>query len=467
MRTNGVLIVVGLAIAAVGAVAWLVAKPAGGPGESGDARARGSDGAQGAAPSRPGSDAESDLSPDDRALAELRAELSRAAPVAGRSDADRLADARAWVAAHRDPDRPYNEVEAKILALMDVLGEGSERSAEWMMNMSQVEVEMIRALDADSDGQVSDAEVQRFIDENIAGMFDPTSHPYLMDRFDADGDGEVGPEEMMAMASAIGDGALAGLWERGRLESWDANNDGLLSDAERSAGTLAAARTARDTYAAVLGEAADLLLPDPDASPDQQAAAQESLLAGASDEQLRMIEVQREMMLSQVISQELLEAMRLDNLPSPEVKDIIDQMPQPPDPMSFDADGDGSLAGDEVTAQSQAIADYQADIQQWGNELTARRLREQFDNSIAQSDADGDGRMNPGEWDARIADLITQREQRLMLRSYDLDANGHIDGHEMVTFLKWYRDGSLRADVNYDGQLNALDLEAMGARSGR
>ena len=38
---------------------------------------------------------------------------------------------------------------------------------------------------------------------------------------------------------------------------------------------------------------------------------------------------------------------------------------------------------------------------------------------------------------------------------------GGVEGGELVTYLEWYRDGSLRADVNYDGRLDAIDLEAM------
>jgi hypothetical protein len=179
------------------------------------------------------------------------------------------------------------------------------------------------------------------------------------------------------------------------------------------------------------------------------------------EEQVRMIETQREMMLSQVASQSLLEAMRLDNLPSPDVQEIMQQMPQPPDAMAFDIDGDGVLQNDEAGAQMEAMEDYQAAVQDWGAELTAFRLKAQFDNSIAQSDTDGDGRMNAGEWEMRIDNLLAQRDERLFLSSYDLDGSGRVEGGELVTYLGWYRDGSLRADVNFDGQLNALDLEAM------
>ncbi len=460
---RGAMVVLG-AVVLAGGVAWFVVQGRQGVGTAQPVGSGATPAAGDAVAPGSGSGPESGELPtiDQQALAELRAELSKAEPVSFRSDEQRLEDARAWVAANREPGRPYNEIEAQILALMDVLLDGKERSAEWIMNASQIEIEMIRALDADGDGQVSDEEVVLFIDENVAGMFNPMEHPYLQERFDTNGDGELAPEEMAGFAAAMNEGAMAGAFERGRLEAWDTDHDGVMSDGERVAGEQAAVVAARDMYSAMIGEeGTKALFGDPALSAEEQAAARATLAEQIGADQMQMIDAQRDMMLAQVTSQALLEAMRLDNLPSPDVKEIMAQMPQPPDAASFDADGDGSFSDEETAAQAQAMADYQEEIAHWGSELTAFRLQAQFENAVAQSDTDADGRMNPSEWEQRIDDLLYQRDARLYLRSYDLDGSGRVEGGELVTYLEWYRDGSLRADVNYDGRLDAIDLEAM------
>ncbi|MFG0241162.1 MAG: hypothetical protein ACF8R9_00105 [Phycisphaerales bacterium JB054] len=413
--------------------------------------------------------------PDAEALAELRAELDRAEPVAYRSDDQRYAEALAWVEANRPADRPYNEIEAKILALMDVIFDGEKRSAEWTMNQSQVEVEMIRALDADGDGQVSDDEVQMFIDENIAGMFNPIEHPYLKMRLDTDGDGELSPQEMMRVGEVMGEGALAGVFDRAKLESWDADNDGQLSADERLAGEAAAAVKAQDMFGDMIAgmaaqggaeasEAAKVLLGDPALSPEEQAAARQKFYDEAGPEVARGMEMQRQMLLSQAASMDFMEAMRVDNLPSPDLKEMMSQMPQPSDPMTFDIDGDGQLAADEQAAHTESMQAYQEAVAQWGAEVTALRLKAQFENSVAQSDTNSDGRMDADEWDTRIDRLTYEREERLFLRSYDLDGSGKIEGSELNRYVEWYRSGSQRADVNYDGAVDARDLETMAIR---
>ncbi|MFG0260340.1 MAG: hypothetical protein ACF8LK_08315 [Phycisphaerales bacterium JB041] len=412
---------------------------------------------------------------DAEALARLREELEQAEPVDYRSDDQRYAEALAWVEANRPADRPYNEIEAKILALMDVIFDGEKRSAEWTMNQSQVEVEMIRALDADGDGQVSDDEVQMFIDENIAGMFNPIEHPYLKMRLDSDGDGELSPQEMMRIGEVMGEGALAGVFDRAKLEAWDADNDGRLSADERVAGEAAAAVKAQDLFGDMIAgmaaqggadatEAAKLLLGDPALSPEEQAAARQKFYDEAGPEVAQGMEMQRQMLLSQAASMDFMEAMRVDNLPSPDLKEMMAQMPQPSDPMSFDIDGDGQLAADEQAAQMESMQAYQEAVAQWGAEVTALRLKAQFENSVAQSDTNADGRMDGDEWDARIDRLTYEREERLFLRSYDLDGSGKIEGSELNRYVEWYRSGSQRADVNYDGAVDARDLETMALR---
>ncbi len=454
------------ALVVVAGAAWYISRSGSGDGEHAD-DAQGGTANSGDSAHSDGlhdTNAASPQTPDEKILAELRRELLHAEPVTARSDEERLAEARAWVAANRDPDRPYNEMEAQILALMDVILDGEKRSAEWIMNASQIEIEMVRSIDADGDGQVTEEEVQRFMDEDIASLFDPTNHPYLKDRLDTDGDGEVSPEEMSVIASTMADGALAGAIERARIEAWDTDNDGVVTPDERVLGEKAALERARELMAGPLGENADALFGNPDLSDEELATQRAALVEQIGEEGVRSIEAQRDAMVSQFASQDLLEAMRLDNLPQPDMQEIMDQMPVSPDWGTFDADGDGAMSEEEISAQQDAIAEYQEQMQEWTSEFTARRLKAQFDNSVAQSDLDGDHRLSFDEWEDRIGSLLQERDQRLFLHSYDLDGSGHVDAGEMATYLDWYREGSLRADVTYDGRVDAADLQRMGEK---
>ena len=396
------------------------------------------------------------LTAEELALTELREEISRAEPVAFRSDEQRLAEARAWVEANRDPDWPYREIEVQILALMDVFTDSDKRSAEWVMNMSQIEVEMIRAIDADGDGQVSDDEVQRVIDENISSIFNPMEHPYLQEKFDTDGDGVVSSEEMAGLASMMSEGALAGAFERGKLEAWDADNDGFVSESERVAGEQAAREQVEEIFSSILdASGADLDLTE------EQRAELDPAYVQQIDAARAQFEAAQEMMIDQAASQSLMEAMRLDNLASPDQTELMQSMPQPPDVTTFDIDGDGMMSDEETATQMLAMQEYQEEVQRWGAELTAYRLKDQFDHAIAQSDTNADGRLSDAEWEARFDDLLDERDERLFLQSYDLDGSGRVEAGELSTYINWYRQGSLRADINYDGSIDGRDLEQM------
>ena len=466
-------IVVGVLVLVVGAVVFMMRSGGGGSGAATPTGAGANQPPSQGMVVTPADDGLTGL--DAEALERLQAELARAEPVAFRSDDQRYAEALAWVDANRPADRPYNEIEAKILALMDVIFDGEKRSAEWTMNQSQVEVEMIRALDADGDGQVSDAELEMFIDENIAGMFNPLEHPYLKARLDSDGDGELSSQEMMRIGEVMGEGALAGVFDRAKLEAWDADHDGQLSADERVAGEAAATVKAQDMFGDMIAsmagqqgaeaaDAAKLLLGDPALSPEAQAEARQKFYDEAGPEVAQGMEMQRQMLISQAASMEFMEAMRVDNLPSPDLKEMMAEMPQPSDPMSFDIDGDGQLAEDEQAAQMESMQAYQEAVARWGSEVTAMRLKAQFENSVAQNDSNGDGRMDSDEWDTRIDRLTYEREERLFLRSYDLDGSGRIEGSELNRYVEWYKAGSPRADVNYDGAVDARDLETMAIR---
>ncbi|MBK7403368.1 MAG: hypothetical protein IPJ41_01720 [Phycisphaerales bacterium] len=91
----------------------------------------------------------------------------------------------------------------------------------------------------------------------------------------------------------------------------------------------------------------------------------------------------------------------------------------------------------------------------------AERTKTALERATARYDTDGDGRLSADEWTARHAALVQQAADNLFLLHYDLDHSARVDPAEVNTFLDWYRAGSLRADVNGDALVNALDLQAM------
>ncbi len=395
---------------------------------------------------------------DDEALARLEAELEAAEPYQGKTAEERLAAAWEWVNANRDPNNPYNELEAKLLSLWDVMLDGEQQSALWLMNASLIEFEMTRALDADGDGIVSDEEMQAFRESGVAQL-NGMEHPYLVERLDTDGDGELSQEETMAVMALMSDqGAFAGAIERARVDKWDTNNDGVLSDSEREEGQAGGGDHLKDMIEqqiTALEEAGTFDGEDGEARRAEVMAAIEAQLGDEGSEQMRQI---NEMM----IAQELMEAMRVENMDQQAIQaEMMASMPTPPDYTSFDADGEPGFSETEQAAFDTAMADYQQKIQDFTADATSNYMRAQFEHAAGQSDANGDGRMTPDEWDARLDMLLAERDQRLFRQSYDIDGDGSVGQTELTNFIDWHRAGSLRADSNYDGTVDARDLEFM------
>ncbi|MCL4222728.1 MAG: hypothetical protein KJZ65_15320 [Phycisphaerales bacterium] len=392
---------------------------------------------------------------EDAALAALRAELAAAAPYTGRTDEQRLADAWAWVKANRPPDRAYNEIEARILALMDVIFDREERSAEWLLNASLIEVEMLRAMDADGDGLVSDSEMKQFVDENLQaiGGFD---HPYIKAKLDVNGDGELSQDEMAAMQRVISqDGAFKGVLERAQLEKWDTDRNGFLTDAERAEGQAGSGQALRELIAQQMK-----ILEDSGMIQGEPGSEQRAEMERQMEEGIKQALGENNELAGFMTAQELMEAMRLENMDQKQFQqEMMASMPKPPNYQSFDADGDGVMSPGENEAFTAAMQGYQKEVMDYTALATAEFMRRQFQHATAQSDRNGDGRLTPDEWDARLDMLLAQRDQRLFVRSYDLDGDGRVGQSELMNFVDWHKAGSLRADANYDGILDARDLE--------
>lgn len=391
----------------------------------------------------------------DEALEALRAELEAAEPYIGRTDEQRLADAWAWVKANRPPDRPYNEIEARVLALMDVIFDGEERSAEWLMNASLIEVEMLRAMDTDGDGQVTDHEMNMFMEENLMtlGGFE---HPYIKAKLDTNGDGELSQEEMAALQRVIGpDGAFKGVLDRAQLEAWDTDRNGFLSDSEHADGMAGSGDALKEIVAQQMKSMEDAGMFDGEAGAQRRAEIEQQMEEGVQKAMGENAELAGFM-----TAQELMEAMRVETMDQKEMQaELMASMPQPPDYQSFDADDDGTVGPGETEAFTAAMQEYQKTVQDYAAQAAAEFLRRQFEQATGQSDTNGDGRLTPNEWDARLEMLLAQRDQRLFVRSYDLDDDGSVGQNELMNFVDWHRAGSLRADANYDGIVDARDLE--------
>lgn len=394
----------------------------------------------------------------DQALARLQAELNDAQPAPLRSDEERLAAAWEWVRGHRPPDRPYNQLEAKMLALMDVIFDGEERSILWAMNTSLVEVEMVRALDADGDGMVTDMEVAAFSDANV-NILNSIDHPYIREKLDVNHDGTVDGTELEKLQSlASMQGAFAGVLERAQLERWDTNRDGVLSASEKQAGeetALTQIKLFEDGHVELVEDAGQI-----DAG--EQQAVKDSIAEKFGEPMLAAMESQQQMLATQALVQSYMDAMRVENLDQNQIRaEMMKSVPAAPAQSQFDLDGDGTLNAEESSAFSQAVSTYQNDMQEWMSRQSAEALRLEFEHAARQSDLNGNGRMESGEWDQRLENLLAARQQRLFLKSYDLDRSGGVDSNELNQFLDWHKSGSLRADANYDGVVDSRDLQTM------
>jgi hypothetical protein len=387
----------------------------------------------------------------DGALEQLRAELDLAPRPAGRTDADRLSDALAWVRANRPAGWPFAELEARVLADYEARARAEARSVAWAVAKARREVEWVRAMDTDLDGRVSEEEIAALA-EFSRGFLDPTAHPYLAALLDTDGDGQIDGPLLDGLYSVQAE--QAGLLERAQTDLWDADGDGVLSEAERTAGA-AKARLHQVVFADGHIEYTD----DP---PADGAAAQDAALARLAaefgPEAAEMTRDRLDPAADNHLSATLDAQMKLIE---PDRETGPEPGPEMPDWTAFNSDGDDAWSDAEQAALRAAEAEWKAAFDAWQTLDNARRLARQFERLAGAGDLDGDGRMTEGEWHDLIATRVAERDRRLVLRSYDADGSGRIELGEVESFLGWFRAGSVRADANFDGLVDASDLEAL------
>ncbi|MFG0241161.1 MAG: hypothetical protein ACF8R9_00100 [Phycisphaerales bacterium JB054] len=394
--------------------------------------------------------------PSDRALRMVRDEIARAETARANEPTDWLADARAWVTANREAGWPYAEAEARALAFILEIADGRPVSVRAIMRENERQIDEFKTLDADGDGEVSDEEVAAYAAFQ-ASMSDPRRHPYLIDHFDADGDGVLGPEETTWMDADVRTKRLRAMADRARIDQWDTDNNGTLSEAERTAGhasSLLRAQIFPDGHVEYVPD------PGPDAA-DAQAAARETLAAEFGQEVLDFTLERQEMAAEMYLTLDLGQEMELIAI---DRTTPWEDGPPMPDTDSFDRDGDGSLNQEELEASVAAMEEWERAQSLHIATQAAERLRAMFDAQVEAADTDFDGLVVAAEWDRYREGLLIERDNRLFARHYDLDGSGRIEPGELETFVEWYRAGSLRADVNYDGSVDVLDLEDIATR---
>lgn len=353
---------------------------------------------------------------------------------ASRFDEERLVRAWEWVRAHRPVDRPYNELEAETLALLEAASDAGEGSALWQINTGLISALTVRAIDADRDGQVSDDEVLAFLADRES-MPPLGEHPFFQNGLNE------------------GNSRLA-LLERSRLDLWDADLDGRLSDDERNAGERAEFELQVDTLV----------------QRELNAMENQGLFHEAGGREQAEIELRERFMqspfeaglpsMAMLTAERMLVAMSLDDL-SRHARDVDfnSNVPFPPDVNTFDANADGDVDSAEMLHYDKAMLDYEEAVLTLSEQADVNFLRHRFDAAVSEGDIDGDGALTASEWDMYIDRLIEQRDQRLFLISYDLDGDHSVTQSELSMLLDWHKAGSPRADVNYDGVIDARDLE--------
>ncbi len=391
---------------------------------------------------------------DDAALARLEAELASAAPIAKQSDRERYEEALAWVHEHRPADWPYQEFEARFLGTLGTILDGEHRAAGWLMNLGLIEIDMVRALDADGDGAITFAEMYAYSQADLRNLGE-LDHPFLLARIDRNQDGQLSDDERSIVDSVafFRDGAFAGVFDRAMINAWDTDNDGELTDAERDAGQAELAQTS-DPIEQLEAQLAEMDANGMFDGPDGQARRAE-FAARIAEERESFEQTQQMAMIE--LAQPLIEAMIFQDRDQEVAEKPVFVSPQPD---TFDADSDGIINDDEQR-QFQIATDEYNNARSSSGWVNANDAYQAFARDAAMGDTNRDGLFTPNEWDLHIETLIARRDAKLFRLSYDLDNDGRVGQTELTTFIDWYQAGSLRADSNYDGLIDARDLEFM------
>ena len=337
-------------------------------------------------------------------LARLHAAIEEIPDAALIQNNQRLEKIRAWLAEHGSKDiTPFQlEIQAQGLAIQEVFlqrkGSNALQHAQW-----ESEYGLLRAwsADANSDGQLSDAEI-----EQIAALQNTSiSHPYFRTWFDTNTDGEVTTDEIdsgIAWDHANDDILLTKLAERELLEIWDTNGDGLHSDQEQSDGKTSTLYDQNYDYVI---------------SPEEWAEGKNNTEYDLDDE----------------LTKEIIET---------KVQDFYRHY--------------GFTARKAYVSIGFKVEKYTRGKTR--EETRSNSLRARHQSAIREFDTDGDNLLTPTEWEQGIDALRSQRDRRTFNHFYDRDDSGHVDDQEVARFMDRYDAGSLAADANLDGDVTISDI---------
>lgn len=413
--------------------------------------------------------------PGDEGLERLRAALAAAPGESDNSWAAHYERTLAWVRANREPGAS-NEVEAKLLAILEQILAGGKLSIAAFAEFAEIEIDMARGMDADGDGELTEAEIDAWIG---LGLDNPTKHPYVVERFDTNGDGTLNIAEQMALFSkfmplANQDNMFSMVGERVMLDRFDADGDGVLSEAER--------RTGEDALLDALPPVEVM-----EGQAEAMEARAESIRSDTSlteeerEQQLAELEMgrtwmeafgsnDRERRLSVAMLQLGGEYMGTLSLLNDDAAPAVEVGGEEGDPDAGDgahaSRGDDSDVSVEIrfdeNVDDPALEEGIAEDAGGGTEEDWRRrmARDQYTNTTRLVDGDGDGTVTGDEWERRMEELRRERDARVFRHHYDLDKDGRVGTRELDTFLTWHGAGSPRADANLDGRVDAADISS-------
>ncbi len=126
-------------------------------------------------------------------------------------------------------------------------------------------------------------------------------------------------------------------------------------------------------------------------------------------------------------------------------------LPTRPPETYGDVDGDGRRTDIDQFGSQEALDAYRAAHRREYVESTYRGL-------LTELDTDRSGTLSTEEWEHAYAELPRRHERAVLLTFYDTNTDGRISDPEIADFMRWHDNRGLRADANFDGQVDHRDI---------
>lgn len=319
--------------------------------------------------------------------------------------------------ADRFTGRPFAKVERRLEAIFEeFLDPDADVSIARMIEMQSLNDELLWDFDTDGDGRIDDAELEAMVEWQMS--FQDGSNPLMREQMDADGDGEVTPEEqqafqmeMMERFGRVSEPAA----NRYLLGKYDTDADGVLSEAER-------------------------------------AAADAEMLEQSDYDNDGVLSESERMAAEGMLGQRFLSMFETDPAQAEAVERIQREFSAENIRQQIDANGDGDVTPEEQQA-------FQASVQQRMGDIMREIVSERVQSQTDQFDANGDGRLDQDEQFQMQQANRDARDRQAFLHSYDMDGDGTVSSAEFETFRRWAASNSPRADANFDGVIDSRDTQ--------